>query len=145
MGAVKVRVTKRNKPMLPYKVTPVPGGSGIGFDLPIQLVSEINMHEHWAVRHRRKKAQQMQVGMLVPAHLVKKLPRPLDVVFTRHGGRKMDSDNIHTCTKHVRDELARILGVNDGDDSAVRWFTVWKPGPLTGMSIELSSRKCNPM
>jgi hypothetical protein len=63
------------------------------FDLfvPVELVSEANMREHWAVKRKRKKRQRELV---------------------RH------FDNLVGSFKAVIDEMAELLGV---DDSTIRW------------------------
>jgi len=46
---------------------------------------------------------------------------PVIVTITRHGKRKLDDDNLERSAKHVRDGIADVLGINDGDEGAAVW------------------------
>jgi hypothetical protein len=59
------------------------------------------------------------------ASLLAGMARPLRITLTRIGPRKLDNDNAVASMKHVRDSLARVLGINDGDETAA----VWDYGP----------------
>jgi hypothetical protein len=90
----------------------------------LKVVSEANTKCHWAERWRRAGEQKAAtlvaltgVGRGVRTRL--QAARGLKVRFVRVGGKKMDSDNLAGAFKAVRDELARWLGVDDGDD----WYT----------------------
>jgi hypothetical protein len=91
--------------------------------LPIRAESEANKREHWAVRKKRKDAQQLTVrekmNGLKPT--LRRLGDRYHVTLTRLGKRKMDKDNLAGSFKHVQDEVARILGVDDGDEARVTW------------------------
>lgn len=52
---------------------------------------------------------------------------PADVFLTRIAPRKLDSDNLAASFKHVRDEVARWLGVDDGIESVV-WHYAQRQG-----------------
>ncbi len=41
--------------------------------------------------------------------------RGVPVTFTRVGPRRLDSDNVQGTLKGIRDEVAKQLGVDDGD------------------------------
>ena len=89
---------------------------------PIRVVSEANQREHHMATYRRKKQQQVvmrawlnRARTMVPPDAV-----PREVQFTRYGGKRMDNDNLAGAFKHVRDEVARWFGVDDGDAS-VKW------------------------
>lgn len=94
----------------------------IRFD--IKTVSEANQREHWATKNRRKKDQQYAFLMfwlksrcaddLIPVG-------KLTVTFTRYSCKTLDQDNLAGAFKHVQDELARQLKVDDGDGS-IRWI-----------------------
>lgn len=43
-----------------------------------------------------------------------------EIVLTRVGPKKLDSDGVVSSLKAVRDGIADALGVNDGD-STIRW------------------------
>ncbi len=85
----------------------------------IKTVSEANQAEHWSRKHRRKKDQQNDFAMLWRQHQ-RTLLLPLTVTFTRYSCKVLDTDNLAGAFKHIQDELARQLGVDDGDGS-VQW------------------------
>lgn len=90
------------------------------FYVPTKLVSEANMREHWAIKNKRKKAQQRAVELVWLAQRIRVAP-PVVVHLTRVGVRKLDSDNLAGSCKGVRDQIARLIGVDDGDERKVRW------------------------
>lgn len=86
------------------------------FDAPIRIVSEANDRSHWAVKSRRRKAQQGEVNvMLLNALRGRQIALPCTVKLTRIGPKRMDDDNWINGAKGVRDAIARRLGVDDGD------------------------------
>lgn len=84
--------------------------------LPIKTVSEANQREHWANRHRRKKAQQAIAVPILQAALRPIPTPPLAITFTRVSVSKMDADNLAGAMKHIQDALCHVLGIDDGDD-----------------------------
>jgi hypothetical protein len=88
----------------------------------LRTQSEMNLREHWGKRNARRERQQRvtlcalrsQIGNRPP-------PCPLVAKLTRVGPRRMDSDNAVISLKHVRDAVAKYLGVDDGDEASVRW------------------------
>jgi hypothetical protein len=97
--------------------------------MPIATVSEANMREHWAAKHRRKKMQQAVVRLWLGRALKRPpFPPPFLVTLVRGGTRKLDPGNLEGCFKHVQDEVARLIGVDDGDDAKVSWEYMQIPG-----------------
>lgn len=90
------------------------------FYVPTKLVSEANMREHWAIKNKRKKSQQRAVELVWLAQRIRVAP-PVVVHLTRVGVRKLDSDNLAGSCKGVRDQIAKMIGVDDGDERKVRW------------------------
>jgi hypothetical protein len=106
---------------------------------PIKLVSEANMREHWFIKNKRKKSQQ---AMVQACWLQSGLDRvtwafPLKITFTRIGVRKLDSDNLAGSGKAVRDQIAKLLGVNDGDESKVTWHYAQRKGAPKQYGLEV--------
>jgi len=81
---------------------------------PIKTVSEANRREHWAVRNKRKQAQQHDFVALWRCFGGKVTP-PAVVTFTRYSCNVLDSDNLAGAFKGIRDALAREIGIDDGD------------------------------
>ena len=108
---------------------------GPGEFLPIQTVSEANQREHHFAKYRRKRAQhkttklsllragsiflnQVRASISVERRIAPPgFPRTR-IVLTRYGPNPLDTDNLSGSFKHIRDEIARIVGVDDGD---ARW------------------------
>jgi hypothetical protein len=87
------------------------------FTWPCRLVSETNEREHWGSRARRAKRQR-EAALLLTANEIHRRGRPrlpLTVTITRFGKGWLDDDNLATSAKHVRDGVAKALGVDDGD------------------------------
>lgn len=82
----------------------------------IKTVSEANQREHWAAKSKRKKQQQRDFSILWRQRKGCNIEPPSVVTFTRHACRVMDSDNLAGAFKHIRDQLAREIGIDDGDE-----------------------------
>lgn len=92
----------------------------VSFVLPIRIVSEANQREHWAVRNKRKRAQQEAVHLAWPMPRSWRISLPCNVKLTRMGPKRLDPDNLAGGFKHVQDAVAAELGVDDGDPG-VHW------------------------
>lgn len=88
-------------------------------EVPLRVLSEANAHTHWRLRQKRAKDQRGIVRAYIARHLWKK-PKPIVVEMIRIAPRELDSDNCVGAFKHVRDEIAKIMGFNDRD-KAVEW------------------------
>ena len=92
--------------------------------VPVRTVSEANSHEHWRYRQKRAKDQHWHVRVALVAG---NAPwnwderRPFHIHLTRLATRKLDTDNLAGSLKHVRDAVAKFLGVDDGDEQKVTW------------------------
>lgn len=89
----------------------------ISFTIPIKTPSLANQRLHWAVKAKQVKSHRTAA--------LAKCPRwshgPLLVVtLTRYGVRELDSDNLASALKGIRDGVAARLGVDDGS-KLVRW------------------------
>ena len=85
----------------------------------IKTVSEANTREHWRVRNERKRAQQLAFKVMWRSYRPT-VTLPAEITFTRFSCKAVDSDNLTSCFKGLRDQLARELGIDDGGE-AVRW------------------------
>ncbi len=92
-----------------------------------RVKSELNgSREHWAKIERRKREQKdsatvalCQLGSDVAARL--RSAKRLRVTFTRVGGKAMDTDNLTSAFKYVRDAVAKWLRRDDGPKSGIEW------------------------
>lgn len=129
-----------------------PRGVAVAHTLPLwsvvlrpacRVVSEANRREHWAVAHRRAKAQKEAVELAWALSPMKRpeFPRhqtvatPLTVTL-EHVGPRMDDDNLARAFKAVRDELARLIGIDDGD-ARLSWVYRQRTGAPAGVVVTL--------
>jgi hypothetical protein len=92
------------------------------FTIPeVHLVSESNRkREHWAIGYNRAKKQKEAVRRALTGRLPNfelATETKITITLTRHDPFLItDDDNLISAFKHVRDEIAKQLGVNDGDE-----------------------------
>jgi hypothetical protein len=83
--------------------------------LPLRIVSEANMREHWRKVSQRKKDQRVTARLVLQQYA-----RPnsetavVSVMLTRIAPRKLDDDNLQSGFKATRDGVADWLGIDDG-------------------------------
>jgi hypothetical protein len=106
--------------------------------VPVKLISEANQREHWTTRSRRKKDQQRSVSFCwVASGFGHEFQFPVVVTLTRIGVRKLDPDNLAGSFKHVQDQIAREMGVDDGDEKRVRWIYEQRKGAPKQYALEV--------
>ena len=89
--------------------------------LPIRTWSEANARVHWGKRARRARKQRDAARMLVRmAGADVEGLGTITVTLTRIAPRALDSDNLSSALKAVRDGIADALGLDDGD-SRLDW------------------------
>jgi hypothetical protein len=116
----------------------------IAWTVPVRVKGP-NAREHWKARARRVKSERsavwgsclVEVGALGVSGL-RAIPRPLVVTLTRVGARMMDDDNVQGSLKAVRDEVANLLGEDDGPAAPVRWRYGQELGEY-GVRVEVCS------
>ncbi len=89
--------------------------------IPVRTWSEANQRGHWGKRARRAKKQREAAGLLVRTARCA-LPNSGDVtiMLTRIAPRALDTDNLASGLKAVRDGVADALGVDDGS-ARIEW------------------------
>lgn len=103
--------------------------------IPVEVVSEANRRDHWRVRNKRRKYQQAMVAFALAA--ARKYAGVVTVQLTRIGKRKLDDDNLVSAFKATRDQVAKWLGVDDGDDAVKYEYDQEAPSKLIGIRITL--------
>ena len=87
----------------------------IVIDIPgLRLVSEGNERENRYAKAKRIRDQKQIVAAFFRVKRPDRPTFPLVVTITRLGPRALDSDNLASSGKHVRDAVATWLGVDDG-------------------------------
>jgi hypothetical protein len=95
----------------------------LAFTMPVRVDSETNAREHWAKKRNRKINQKIAtrygwVDAVRPIDF--RVSLPCVVRLVRVGSRKLDSDNLGESFKAIRDALAGMIGVDDGDER-IKW------------------------
>lgn len=107
--------------------------------LPITVISEANQREHHMEKHGRKVAQQQAFNaewMLLAGRV--QISAPCTIKLTRIGSRALDTDNLAGAFKHVRDAIAAMIGIDDGDPR-LTWLYEQRIDPTeTGIIIEFN-------
>jgi hypothetical protein len=109
------------------------------FSIPIRLVSLANLsHRHWSglarISSYHKRATYLCLYQL--KHEIP--PLPVVVKITRVGPRGMDNDNLASACKYVRDQIAKMIGVDDGSDQYT-WQYEQRKGDYE-VEVEITSR-----
>lgn len=117
--------------------------------VPIHIRSEANIREHWRVKSERVKSQRAAVTLYL-GQWMRGYPKPSRIHLCRIAPRFLDSDNLSSGFKHVRDAIAALFGFDDRDPG-VKWtyseFKRGKEKPATGFDVtiewgELPRCKC---
>jgi len=107
--------------------------------LPIRLVSEGNIHEHWTKKHKRHKQQQILINSMANTTIRPILP--VLVILTRISPRKLDDDNLQYAFKSLRDYIADYLipGLKLGradNDPRITWQYKQQKGKPHAVKIQ---------
>ena len=84
--------------------------------IPTKTVTGLNAREHFRVRAKRVKAERAAV-----AQIVRPFFTPCIVRMVRLSPALCDDDNLQGAMKAVRDEIAKINGVDDGPAGPITW------------------------
>lgn len=113
----------------------------IKIELPIRTVSEANAREHWRRKSQRAKSQRALTSMAVSSAIkgdnttLLRCER-IAVTLTRLGVRMLDSDNLQSSFKAVRDGVADAVGIDDGS-SFYTWVYKQEQSKTFGIRIEI--------
>lgn len=90
-----------------------------------------NDRQHWRAKLKSKNAEREAVAWeLAACGWASKPALPCVVTITRVSpGNGLDDDNLTGSCKHVRDEVAAWLRVDDGLTERVRYLTAQERGP----------------
>lgn len=111
----------------------------LSFTVPIKLAVGLNNREHWAAAHRRVLKERQAVWACFPRRKMPEAwPMPIYVRLTRTSPRvrPMDFDNLVGSLKGIRDAVAWLLNVDDGDESRIRFTYARETGPW-GVIVDL--------
>lgn len=111
-----------------------------GLFLPIRIHSEANMRDKWGAIHRAKKQREF-VALAGGAFVRSHKGSPVVVTLTRYGVRELDDDNLARGFKAVRDEIAKLLEVDDGNRKAIRFEYREEKANHYGIRVEIEMTK----
>lgn len=119
--------------------------STLRFAIPITVRSaNVKLRQHWAKQYSIAEQEHSDTFKAAMAGGVRLWLRshvsPFEVTMTRvipPGGKTMDDDNLSISMKAIRDEVARILGVNDSMASPVEWRYQQSRGSGAGVTVEI--------
>ena len=113
----------------------------ISFSIPLRLVPQVNARDHWSKTHRRATIEKTTTWAIGLSALRRgpDMGPPYAVTITRVGPARMDSDNAIGAAKHVRDTIAKLLGVDDGDQDAITFGYAMKLGPF-GVDVTIEGQ-----
>jgi hypothetical protein len=108
-----------------------------------RVISESNSRGHWSIAYGRARDQKQAVLAAwwwspLGTGCFSSTLFPVRVTLI-HFGVRLDDDNLSRAFKAVRDEVARLMGVDDGDER-VEWRYERRTG-WVGMEILIESAK----
>jgi hypothetical protein len=89
----------------------------------LKVISEMNARDHWGARKRRFDSQRQSVRLVLGAEIKRRRLRfelPLVITLTRYGVKRLDMGNLECSFKAVQDEIAALIGFDDGEE-AIEW------------------------
>lgn len=105
----------------------VSGEARLGFLIPLSTVNPLNNREHRMARHRRVLRERNAVALCWPRVQVR-VPCAVQLTRVAPARNQLDDDGCTAAMKTVRDELARLIGVDDRDPRVI-WTTSAAVGP----------------
>jgi len=109
--------------------------------IPLNLPSLANMRAHWRRIAKLKQDQKLATSLCMRNAITRGAtlpPLPLIITITRIGKRKMDDDNLAAACKYVRDQIAAIIGTDDGSP-LYTWQYQQRIGKY-GVDVEITPR-----
>jgi len=113
--------------------------------IPVKTVSEANCSEHWTKKKKRHDIQKKWVWLFFnrEGHFI---PLPCKIKLTRIGKKILDSDNLPTSMKWIRDAIADSIftGLAPGradDNHNLFWQYSQQVGKEYGVIVEFFDLK----
>lgn len=107
-------------------------------DVPIRTIGQ-NAREHFRVKAARVKAERFTVRLCLDSKSTRcPFAPPLVVTLTRLSPSRMDSDGVVGALKHVRDEVASWLKIDDRHDDLVEYRYAQCKAPRGVFAVRIS-------
>lgn len=139
--APRVAKPKSRKPVAMVRASWKNGDGFYEVEVPIRILSKNQTgggYESGFARDARHKRERAHVGYVLGLRSRWAHAGPVLVTITRLAPRLLDDDN-PDC-KSPRDQVAKWLGVNDGDKSKVVFVVAQKKSDLYGCRIRIEAR-----
>ncbi len=108
--------------------------------IPMEVPSTANLREHWGQRAARARSQRRLVAARL-ATFARPPTLAVEVLLIRVAPRALDSDNLRSALKAVRDSVASWLGASDGPNSPIVWsYGSERHGALRAIGIVIRAR-----
>lgn len=112
----------------------------IEVNLPLKIISVANAREYHYDRARRHRLHRRTAWLAMLSAMSTPPKPPLTIRLTRIGPRLLDSDNLASGFKAVRDGIADWLKVDDGSADLTWQYAQKSQGPgKYGASVEIFS------
>jgi len=85
-----------------------------------RLPSLANSRTHWSIKAKQRELGARMANVAISGCAFH-ADKPCTITLTRIGVRLLDSDNLASAFKHVRDGIADALGVDDGPEGPITW------------------------
>lgn len=115
------------------------GHGAFAFTVPIRTVNKNNVDEHWTVRRKRVLKERNAVALCWPRLAQVQVPCAVRLVRVAPARNHLDTDGCTAALKTVRDEVARLIGVDDGD-ARVTFTTAPEEVGAWGVRVEIEYR-----
>jgi hypothetical protein len=113
----------------------------VAVTIPVVTRSETNMREHWTARHTRRANQRQLAGLVLTGVIqCEGLCPPIEVLLTRLAPRALDSDNVVSAMKAIRDGIADAMKLDDGD-KRIAWQYAQRATPEYGVEVVFRKRR----
>jgi len=96
---------------------------------PFRLISMANERLNWRLRARIVKGQRLAVQIAWAQAGKPRVVPPADVLITRVAPCKLDTDNMVSAAKALRDAIAELAGVDDRHDDRVSYSYAQRKDP----------------
>lgn len=114
--------------------------------IPLRLKGGLNAREHWRVRHERVLDEREAVAWAFKSRDAKaslQVAKGVNpdgrwvVTLTRVAPRKLDDDNLVGRLKSTRDEVAKVLGIDDRHTDRLRFLYTQSKGKPQEYAVEI--------
>lgn len=99
------------------------------FEMPVRCLSLANRRGHWS-KHSTSDQEVKGIAEIMARQALNGIEAEFPILFrlTRYGPNALDSDNLATSMKYVRDGICVALGIDDRS-TRLKWRHAQETGP----------------